>query len=79
MIMIFDEMGYWENYPLGPAWETAFTFLKTLAPDAEEKKYPIEGDDIFARVMSYETKPREEAVLEAHMKYVDIQTVLYGS
>ncbi|MBN2329357.1 MAG: YhcH/YjgK/YiaL family protein [Candidatus Omnitrophica bacterium] len=77
--MIFDEISYWENYAFGQAWEKAFAFLKSLSPEAEEKEYPIDGDDIFARVMSYETKPREEADLEAHMKYVDIQTVLSGS
>ncbi len=63
----------------GESWECAFEFLLSLTPDAEEKEYKLNGDRIFARVMSYETKLPEDAVLEAHRRYVDIQMVLSGS
>jgi len=76
--MIFDQISNWELYPLGPAWAKAFEFLNGLSPDAEEKKYPLDGEDIFGRVMSYDTRPTEEAKLEAHMQYVDIQATLAG-
>lgn len=79
--MIVDQIANWRGYPLGEAWEKAFAFLETLPVDAEEKEYPIDGDAIFARVMSYPTKAETDvdAVLEAHRKYVDIQMTLDAS
>lgn len=79
--MIVDHISNWKAYSLGPAWEQAFAFLEGLSIDAEETEYPIDGDEIFARVMSYPTKEEtaEDAVLEAHRKYVDIQMALVGS
>ncbi|MFT5453236.1 MAG: biofilm protein TabA [Enterobacterales bacterium] len=76
--MIIDKLENWEHYHFGAAWKLAFDFLKSLTPDSIEKKYILQGDDIFAYVMSYETKEPELAKLEAHEKYVDIQTVLIG-
>ncbi|EDY81098.1 conserved hypothetical protein [Verrucomicrobiia bacterium DG1235] len=79
--MIVDHISNWKSYSLGEAWEKAFGFLETLSVDAEEKEYPIDGDAIFARVMSYPTKVETDptAVLEAHRKYVDIQMALVES
>lgn len=79
--MIVDHISNWKSYSLGEAWEKAFGFLDTLSVDAEDKEYPIDGDEIFARVMSYATKEETDpkAVLEAHRKYVDIQMTLVGS
>lgn len=79
--MIVDQLSNWRQYPLGEAWEKAFFFLENLPVDAEEKEYPIDGDEIFARVMSYATKAETDAgaALEAHRKYVDIQMALVDS
>ena len=77
--MIIDTLENWPLYPLGSAWKTAFEFLATLTPESEEKKYTLQGDDIFAMVMSYETQTPETALLESHQKYVDIQAVLVGT
>ena len=79
--MIVDSISNWRTYRLGEAWEKAFAFLENLEVGAEEKEYPIDGDEIFARVMSYPTKNETDtdAVLEAHRKYVDIQMSLIGS
>lgn len=79
--MIVDHISNWEKYSLGEAWEKAFGFLETVSADVEETEYPIDGDEIFARVMSYPTKVETDpsAVLEAHRKYVDIQMALIGS
>lgn len=56
----------------------AFDFLLSLPHDAEEKKYPLLGDDLFAIVMRYETRAPEKAEIEAHRKYLDIQAVITG-
>ncbi len=76
--MIIDKLENWEQYHFGPGWKSAFDFLMSLTPDAEEQKYEIQGDEIFAQVMSYETRTPDTAVLETHRKYIDIQTVLVG-
>ncbi len=74
--MIIDRVEYHHFYPYGPAWNTAFTFLSTITPSAEETKYEIQGDDIYAIIASYNTK--EPYKFEAHRKYVDIQCLLEG-
>ena len=76
--MIVDRLQNWKYYPLGEVWKQAMEFLMTLEPDAEEKEYPLDGDRVFARIMSYETIPAESARFEAHRTYADIQTVLSG-
>ena len=69
----------WSGYHFGEAWGKAFAFLGSLPSDAAEGRYEIDGDRIFAMVMSYETRQPKDAVLEAHRRYVDIQAVLIGS
>lgn len=76
--MIVDRLHNHKCYPFGKAWQLAFDFLLALPPEAEEKKYPLLGDDLFAIVMSYETGAPETAEIEAHRKYLDIQVVLRG-
>ncbi len=76
--MIIDKLENWEHYSFGSGWKLAFEFLRTLTPDSDEKKYNIQGDDIFAQVMSYKTRTPDTAVLESHRKFVDIQAVLNG-
>lgn len=41
-------------------------------------KHKIVGDDVFALVQEYETKPITDNVLESHKKYIDIQYVVSG-
>ena len=50
------------------------TDLKTLPAG----KYPIDGDNIFALVSEYKTKPESEGKLEAHRKYLDVQYLISG-
>ena len=79
--MIVDHIDSWRNYSLGPAWEKAFGFLGALDPSDPEEETKIDGDRVFARVMSYATRDEtsSDAVLEAHRRYVDIQMVMIGS
>lgn len=76
--MIADQIQNWKSYPYGNSWKLAFSFLESLTNDSEEKKYSISGDDIFAIVTSYQTKTRQDAILETHEKYIDIQAVISG-
>ena len=53
-------------------------FLQQVSPDMEEKRYEIDGDRIYARVMRYNTSLRENCKIEAHNKYIDIQSSIIG-
>jgi len=75
--MIVDKIEYIGCYPYGHAWSKAFEFLKSIELNTEDKKYDIQGDDIFAIVTSYDTK--EPQKFEAHREYVDIQCLIKGS
>ncbi len=74
--MIIDRVEYYNCYPYGSVWNTAFEFLDSITSGAEEKKYEIQGDDIYAIIASYKTK--EPHKFEAHREYVDIQCLLEG-
>lgn len=54
-------------------------FLKKISSDMEEGEYSIFGDKIFARVMSYSTHFPEECCIEAHDRYIDIQSSIVGA
>jgi len=50
------------------------TDLRTLTPG----RYPIEGEEVFALVMEYQTKDVAQAKWEAHRRYHDIQYLAAG-
>jgi YhcH/YjgK/YiaL family protein len=77
--MIADSIQNSPLYPLGPAWDAAFEFLKTLTPDSATGKQVLDGDRQFAGIDVYNTKARTDAKLETHRKYVDIQVLLSGT
>lgn len=59
-------------------WNAAFTFMSSSdLVSLENKRYDIDGDNVYALVSEYVTK--DEAQFEAHRKYVDIQYVVSGS
>ena len=62
-----------------PHFEKALAFLHRpdLATLADGRA-PIDGDNVYAEVQSYVTKPASEAVYEAHRQYIDIQYVVSG-
>ena len=45
----------------------------------ETGRVEIDGDDVFALVQQYETKPAEQSIWEAHEKYMDIQYIHSGA
>lgn len=79
--MIFDTLANADRYAtLHPLFPRAFGFLrdtdlKALAPG----RYPIQGEDLFAIVESSSGRSRDQAKLECHRKYIDIQLVLAGT
>ena len=57
----------------------SFEYIKTTdLQNLPAGKYPIDGENIFALVSEYKTKPEVEGKLEAHKKYLDVQYVISG-
>jgi biofilm protein TabA len=80
MNMILDVL---ENAPrylvLNKGFSKAIEFLQR--PDLKELptgKYEIDGERVYAVVSRDQGRRREDALLETHEKYVDIQAVLAG-
>ena len=61
-------------------WEKAFIFLAgTDLKKLENKRYDIDGDNLYASVSEYPTKDEKTTNFEAHRKYIDIQYVISSS
>ena len=79
--IILDKLQDAENYyDMHPSFEKAFTFLRQdgLAELAAER-YEIDGDRLFCMISKGPGRSRDEAKLEAHRKYIDIQYVIAGT
>jgi len=66
--------------PLNKGFAHAFEFLKR--PDLKHlspNRYEIDGDRVFAMVSRNPGRRKEDAQLETHQKYIDIQLVLAGT
>lgn len=78
--MISFQLADWPKYCTGSAWQECFAFLESLSPmSAPEDYISLRGDAIFARIMRYPTRPREDAIVEAHRNYIDVQMSLLHS
>ncbi len=78
--MIVDTLENAARYAgTAPRMEEAFRFLQKLAAEAPaDGRY--EGDDgIYATVSSYTAKQYENARMEFHRQYADIQYILSGT
>ncbi|MCL5104984.1 MAG: YhcH/YjgK/YiaL family protein [Armatimonadetes bacterium] len=66
-------------YGLGKGIECGLKFLQTQdIPGLDLGRHEIDGDNCFAIVMEYDSKPIEQGVWEAHRRYVDIQYIAEG-
>lgn len=79
--MIIDSITGFERYlNQHPAFEKAFKFLRSQNMEALfTGRYDIDGDNVFALVSEEEGKALEEAKLEVHDSYIDIQLLISGS
>lgn len=76
--MIYDRLENAASYFSSEAWNKAIEYVRSAPADLEDGVYPLMGNDVVARVMSYSTKHFQETVLESHKKYVDLQVLLAG-
>ena len=79
--MILDILENAQRYlALHKGFAKAFDFL--LRPDLKELpvgKYEIDGESVYAMVSKDSGRRKEDALLETHEKYIDIQLVLTGT
>lgn len=79
--MILDDLAHAEQYRgLGPGFDRALRYLRTTNLGAlETGRHDIDGDNVFALVSDYETKPRQACAWEAHRRHADVQYVHTGT
>ena len=77
--MIFDRIENKDLYVKAhPLFEKAFAFIEEYLRNPKEPgEYHICGDELFARVLAYDT--RSEGQYEVHNKYIDIQFIAEGA
>ena len=78
--MILDALKNKEQYlSLHPRFKMVFDYIETHDLAAMEcGRHDIDGDNIFVNVQELELRPYEDARLELHRKYIDIQLLLCG-
>lgn len=79
--MILDHLSDCEPYRgLGENFIAGFDYLRNTAFETvPDGKHLIVGEDVFAMVQSYQSKPLEQGRWEAHRHYADIQFMVSGS
>lgn len=78
--MIIDKLSNASMYyALSPRLERALRFLEVLDPaTAATGRHEIAGEQVFALVQEYDSKPMAEGFWEAHRLYMDVQYVASG-
>ena len=83
--MIHDSLGHSaaKYYGLHPLFRTAFEYIDShldeFADPASNGRHAIQGDDIFVMVGDNQLKRPEDAKMEAHDKYIDLQVMISGT
>lgn len=78
--MIIDSIQNRARYErLGTGIAKALEYLaRTDVSKVATGRYDLDGDNVYALVQRYDTKPREKGVWEAHRRYIDVQFVAGG-
>jgi YhcH/YjgK/YiaL family protein len=77
--MIFDTLENAARYEsLNSRFAKAFAYLRNVDGTQALGRHDLDGDLCFALVQTYETKPQEKALFEAHRKYIDVQFLHSG-
>lgn len=81
LIMITSTLSQLHWYTvISPNFEKAIQYALSMDfTGLEPGKYPIDGDNIFAIVNEYMTKPLSECDPESHRDYADIQIMVTGA
>lgn len=79
--MIVDSLESFEKYcDIEDGFQKVYSFIKShKLTELEEGEYEIDGRRVYCTVWSGELKSPEEAKLEVHDSYIDIQLLLEGA
>lgn len=78
--MIFDTLNHSRCYhPLESRITQGLEWLTQCPQNIPLGRHQINGDLIYASVLSYETAPLDTGYFERHMQYLDIQFVAEGA
>lgn len=75
--MIVNQIKNWPLYFEGEWAEKVFDFYEQIDESTKDGEYPIIGESLFCKILTYETKT-SDWITESHQDYVDIQILLYG-
>lgn len=75
---LVEKLERWRKYYAGAGWEKAFGALERVTAETPDGVIKVQDDDLRIIVMSYETRPADEAAIEAHEEFADIQMLLSG-
>ena len=78
--MILDSIENGGRYfALHPLFKSLFDYLRTTdIASLEEGRHDILGDRLYVNVANGELRKAEDAPLEAHNRYIDVQVVIEG-
>lgn len=79
--MIIDNLKNASLYfGINPRIKTALEFLQSNdCANLKPGRHEIDGENVYANVSSYDSKPKEKGLWEAHRRYYDIQYVAAGT
>lgn len=77
--MIFDHLSKASLYHLSSRFASGFKYIRDFHPSLADGRYPIEGDDVYALVQTFESAPAVEKQFESHEVYADIHYIVSGS
>lgn len=77
--MVMERLDRLEKYVPACVRKNIMQWVGTVDRNIPDGIYEIAGKDVYARVLSYCTKSEEDCRIEAHDKYVDIQSTIVGA
>ena len=79
--MIVDSLNNYKTYlGIHPRFTKAFEYLRNAdLVNLPEGRNEIDGDEIFLMMNRSELKKQEDAPIEVHSRYIDIQIVIEGT
>ncbi len=78
--MIVDSLANLDFYgPLNSRFAKALAYLRGVdLKTLPEGKYEIDGDEVYMMISERDLKKKDDAAMEAHDRYIDIQVVVDG-
>lgn len=78
--MILTTIEQLQSYSsMNPYFPAAFAAMAELAgKDFQPGTYPVDGDNVFIKAVTYDTHSVRDALMEAHRAYIDVMWMVSG-